>query len=79
MYVIGFEAVAAATMKSAIFRNVTLCSPLVHIHFGRTYYRHLQGRIVSQENSKKQADIRAFAFCLIIAGCLLGSLFYSEG
>jgi hypothetical protein len=33
---------------------------------------------VSQANSKKQAEIRAFASYLIIADCLLGLLFYPE-
>jgi hypothetical protein len=42
---VGFEVLTAVVMKSTIFWDMTLCSPLkINRRFGRTYRLHLQGR-----------------------------------
>jgi hypothetical protein len=43
IWCVGFEVLTAVVMKSAIFWDITLCSPLsVNRRFGGTYHRHLQ-------------------------------------
>jgi hypothetical protein len=43
--VVGFEVLTAVVMKSSVFWDVTLSSPLkVSQHLGGTYRFHLQGQ-----------------------------------
>jgi hypothetical protein len=45
MFSVGFEVFTAVVMKSIIFWDMTLCSPLsVNRRFGGTYRLHLHGR-----------------------------------
>jgi hypothetical protein len=45
---VGFEVLTAVIMKSTIFCDITLCSPLNdNQRFGGTYRLHLQGRRIS--------------------------------
>jgi hypothetical protein len=48
-YVVGDEILTTVVMKSSIFWDITLCSPLnVNRRFGGTYRLHLQGRRISR-------------------------------
>jgi hypothetical protein len=45
---VGFEVLTPMVVKSTIFWNIALCSPLKgNQRFGGTYRLHLQGRIIS--------------------------------
>jgi hypothetical protein len=56
MFCVGFAGPTAVVMKSSIFWDIILCSPLkVEQHFGETCRPHLQGQTVSQaKTSMKQ-------------------------
>jgi hypothetical protein len=52
---VGFEVFTTVVMKSIIFWDMTLCSPLsANRRFGGTYCLHLKGRI--NKFSKKPAS-----------------------
>jgi hypothetical protein len=52
---IGVEVRTAVTIKSVVFWDVTPCSLIgVHRRYAVMYCLYIQGRRVSQENSKKQ-------------------------
>jgi hypothetical protein len=45
---VGFEVLTAVVIKSYIFWDMTLCSPLkVNLHFGVACHLHLQGSNIS--------------------------------
>jgi hypothetical protein len=57
-------------MKSSIFWNIMLCSPLkVNQRFGGTYRLHLQGQRMSQARNQRESRWQAFM--------LVSSLAYS--
>jgi hypothetical protein len=46
---VGFEVLTPVVMKSTVFWDITMCSPLkVNRRFGGTYRLHLQGRRIIQ-------------------------------
>jgi hypothetical protein len=54
---VGSEVLTAVVMKSTIFWDITLCSPLsANLRFGGTYRPHLQGRKISR--ARNQREIR---------------------
>jgi hypothetical protein len=54
---VGFEVLTGVVMKSAIFWDITPCSPLkVDQRFGGTYRLHLRGRSISRV--RKQCENR---------------------
>jgi hypothetical protein len=61
---VGVEVLTGVVMKSTIFWDITLCSPLkVNRRFGRTYRLHLQGRRISRARNQRGSR------------CLLGGIF----
>jgi hypothetical protein len=55
----GFVVLTAVVMKSSIFWDITLCSPLkVNRHFGGTYRLHLQVQI---HRARYQCEYRVLA------------------
>jgi hypothetical protein len=56
MFYVGFEVFTAVVMKSTIFWDMTLCSPLsCNRRFGGTYRLHLQGRRIISARTSRQA------------------------
>jgi hypothetical protein len=54
---VGFEVLTAVIMKSSIFWDITLCSPLKDNRcFGGTCRLHLQGRRKSHERNRREAS-----------------------
>jgi hypothetical protein len=48
-FVVGFEVLTAVVVKSSVFWDITLCSPLqVNQRFGGTCFLFLQGERISQ-------------------------------
>jgi hypothetical protein len=46
---IGFQVPTAVAMKVASFWDVAQCSPCKNQRFGGSYYHHLQGRKLAQQ------------------------------
>jgi hypothetical protein len=56
MNLAGFEVLTAVVMKSIIFWDITLCSPLsVDWRFGGTYRLHHQGRKISWARNQRES------------------------
>jgi hypothetical protein len=54
---VGSEVLTAMVMKSSVFWNITLCSPLKgKWHCGGTCCLHLQGQIISQGRNQCEAS-----------------------
>jgi dolichol kinase len=65
-YFVGFEVLTAVVMKSAIFWDITPCSPLkVNRRFGGTCLLHLQGRRISRARNERESRA-LFATCFHI-------------
>jgi hypothetical protein len=57
---VGFEVLTTVLMKSTIFWDIMLCSPLkVNQHFRGTYHLHLQGRRISQARNQHESRWQA--------------------
>jgi hypothetical protein len=68
---VGSEVLTAVVMKSAIFWDITPCSPLkVSRRFGRTYRLHFQGQRISRARNQRESRCHA--------GFLLGLFFDPE-
>jgi hypothetical protein len=53
---VGFKDFTAAVMKSSVFWDITLCSPLkVNRPFGGTYRLHRQGRKICQARNQRES------------------------
>jgi hypothetical protein len=51
---VGFEVLTTVVMKTAVFWDITPCSPLkVNRRFGETNRLHLQGRICRARNQRE--------------------------
>jgi hypothetical protein len=62
---VGFEIFTAVVLKSTIFWDMTLCSPLsFNRRFGGTYRLHLQGR--RNKFSKKPVNKQVGGPCLLV-------------
>jgi hypothetical protein len=54
---LGFKGLTAVVMKSSIFWDITLCSPLkVTWYFGGTCHLHLQGQRICQARHQHETD-----------------------
>jgi hypothetical protein len=52
----GFEVLTAVVMKSSIFWDITMCSPLkVNRRFGRICRLHLEGRRIGQTRNQHES------------------------
>jgi hypothetical protein len=78
----GKHSGTALIMKSSVFWDITLCSPLkVCRWFGGTYLLHLQGWWISQTIKQHEVSLKlsSLACFLLQAGILLGLLSDTEG
>jgi hypothetical protein len=65
-YVAGFEVLTAMIMKSAIFWDITPCSPLkLNRRFGGKFRLHLQGRRISRVRNQRESRWQAEPPCVI--------------
>jgi hypothetical protein len=56
IYFVGSEVPTAVVMKSAVFWDITPCSPLkVNRRFGGTYRLHLHGRRISRVRNQRES------------------------
>jgi hypothetical protein len=53
---VGYEVLAAAITKAAIFWDIAPCSQYMNKRFGRTYHLHLQGRKSAEEGTSELED-----------------------
>jgi hypothetical protein len=59
------EVLTAVVMKSSIFWDITLCSPLkVNQRLGGTCHLHVQDRRISQERNQHEAEL-----CYLLVSC----------
>jgi hypothetical protein len=67
LFNVGFEVLTAVVMKSTIFWDLLLCSPLsVNRRFGGTYCLHLQSLRVSQTRKQHEAGSKQSSSWLIL-------------
>jgi hypothetical protein len=78
--IVGFEVLIPVVIKSSIFWNITLCSPLkVNGSWEGTCRIHFQGRSVSQARNQREADSEQNSTCYTLhSGFLLGLFFEPE-
>jgi hypothetical protein len=78
---VGFEVLTAVAMKSSVFLDIRLCSPLkASRRFGGTCV-HLQGRRLSHTTNQHEAGMFwacNSACCLLHVGLLCGIFFYPD-